>query len=371
MTAARIPSLYVHVPFCASVCFYCDFFRQVYQEETADAWLDALEYELLHTEINDGLETIYIGGGTPSSLSESQLDRLLSLLDPYKNTISEYTVEVNPETLTQDKIDTLLMHGVNRVSIGLQSHDAALLKMMNRHHSFEDVSRLVNQFFACGLSNISLDLMYSLPNQTMESLQRSTELAVSLNPAHLSLYSLTIEENSVFGKQGVRPLDEDTEADMYEWICSYLSKHGYDHYEISNFARDGKESVHNTRIWEYEDFYGFGCGASGKDEKGRYDHPGTLKQYLKDPAARSYIYLTKEERMYESVMMGLRLSRGISRSRFEKRYGNDLTDVYPETIHSLCREGMLILTEDRLSCSTHGFELLNNVLVRFMEEAEL
>ncbi|MBR2677426.1 MAG: radical SAM family heme chaperone HemW [Solobacterium sp.] len=371
MTAAKIPSLYVHVPFCASICYYCDFFRQVYRKETADAWLNALEYELLHADINEGIETIYIGGGTPSSLSESQLDRLLSLLDPYKNKISEYTVEVNPETVTQAKIDLLLKHGVNRVSIGLQSHDAALLKKLNRNHSFENVSRLVNQFSACGISNISLDLMYSLPTQTMESLQRSTELAVSLNPSHLSLYSLTIEENSVFGKQGVRPLDEDTEADMYEWICSYLTDHGYDHYEISNFARDGKESLHNTRIWEYDDFYGFGCGASGKDEKGRYDHPGTLKQYLADPAARTYTYLSKEERMYETVMMGLRLSRGISRTRFRKMYGIDLTEVYPETIASLCREGMLILTEDRLFCSAHGFELLNTVLVRFMEEADL
>ncbi len=371
MTAAEISSLYVHVPFCASVCFYCDFFRQVYRKETADAWLDALEYELHHTAVGEGLETIYIGGGTPSSLSELQFERLLSLLDPYKNDISEYTVELNPETVSEAKINTLLMHGVNRVSIGLQSHDAALLKQMNRRHSFEDVKRLVHQISACGISNISLDLMYSLPSQTMESLQESTRRAVSLNPAHLSLYSLTVEENSVFGKQGVQPLDEDTEADMYEWICSYLSKHGYDHYEISNFARDGKESLHNVRVWEYENFYGIGCGASGKDETGRYDHPGSLKQYLKDPVAKRYTVLSEAERMYETVMMGLRLSRGIRRARFQKIFGKDLTEVYPETINSLCREGMLVMNEERLYCSAQGFELLNTVLVRFMEEADL
>ena len=369
MSGAR--SLYVHVPFCASICYYCDFARQKYQEETADRWLNALETELHGRTVNPNLETIYIGGGTPSSLSETQLNRLLTLLDPYKKICREFTVELNPETVTETKLDLLCMHGVNRVSIGLQSGDEALLKKLNRHHTFADVKRLVHQISARGISNISLDLMYSLPFQTMEILKTSTDQALSLHPAHLSLYSLTIEENSVFGKQGVQHLDEDTEADMYEWLCSYLEQNGYHHYEISNFCLEGNESLHNTRVWEYEDFYGIGFGASGKDEQGRYEHPATLSQYLEHPLERIYTPLTAKERRYETVMMGLRLKRGISRQKFQDRYGIDLIDLYPESIRELVQMGLLEITETTLSCTEQGFELLNTILVRILEEAEL
>lgn len=369
MTAARF--LYLHVPFCASICYYCDFKRQMYRSDTADQWLDALEEELKHTKINTSLDTIYIGGGTPSCLSENQLDKLLTLLDPYKNEILEYTVELNPETVSEDKLNILCRHGVNRVSIGLQSGDEALLKKLNRHHTFDDVERLVHQIQACGISNISLDLMYSLPDQTMEILKQSTDQALSLHPSHLSLYSLTIEENSVFGKQGIEHLDEDTEADMYEWLCAYLQQHGYHHYEISNFALDGRASIHNTRVWEYEDFYGIGYGAWGKDETGRYEHATTLNQYLKDPLKKIYTPLTINEQMFETVMMGLRLRAGIDCRIFQKRFGKDLTAVYPASIQELIKQGLLECSEDHLFCTNKGFELLNSVLVRIMEETGL
>ena len=367
MTAAK--SLYLHVPFCASICYYCDFKRQMYRSDTADQWLDALEEELKHTKINTSLDTIYIGGGTPSCLSENQLDKLLTLLDPYKNEILEFTVELNPETVSEDKLNILCRHGVNRVSIGLQSGDEALLKKLNRHHTFDDVKRLVHQIQACGISNISLDLMYSLPDQTMEILKQSTDQALSLHPSHLSLYSLTIEENSVFGKQGIEHLDEDTEADMYEWLCAYLQQHGYHHYEISNFAKEGKESIHNTRVWEYEDFYGIGYGAWGKDETGRYEHATTLNQYLKDPLKKIYTPLTINEQMYETFMMGLRLRKGIDRRTFQKRFGKDVLEVYPVSISQLQRQGLLDCSATHLFCTDSGFELLNSVLVQIMEES--
>lgn len=371
MTGNKIPSLYLHVPFCRSICYYCDFKRQMYAEQQADRWLDAVSFELSNRDINPELETIYIGGGTPTALSLYQLERLLSTLDPYKTNVREYTVEVNPETVTFDTLACLSNHGVNRLSIGLESGNDDILKSLNRRHTRNDAERLVHQIRARGISNISLDLMYSLPNQTMETLRDSVEFALSLDPSHLSLYSLTIEANSVFGKRGIEPLDEDTEADMYEWIVQRLMEAGYDHYEISNFAKDGKESLHNVNVWEYRDFYGIGYGAWGKDTRGRYEHASSLKAYCSEPFRLDYTVLSEAEKMFETVMMGLRLSRGISKTAFQNTYGKSLYGVYPNTIRRYCSGGLLQETEERLFCSEAGREILNTLLLGFMEESGL
>lgn len=370
MIAGSAPkSLYVHVPFCRGICYYCDFRRQMYRSDIAERWLKAIAFELLHTEMPAGLETVYIGGGTPTSLSEDQLEELLNLLDPLVKHVKEYTVEVNPETVSEETVQMLCAHGVNRISIGLQTADEKLLSALNRHHAKEDVRRVVDQFFRCGISNISLDLMYGLPHQSMSSLQESAEFALSLSPAHLSLYSLTIEENSVFGKRGVKTADEDTEADMYEWIVSFLKQRGYDHYEISNFARGGMVSKHNVNVWHYDDFIGLGYGAWGKDDKGRYDHADSLRAYLNDPCCRNYTVLSKEEQMYESLMMGLRLREGVSCGLFHERFGASIIEVYPMTVQKYLSYGLLKKDGDRLFCSEEGLAVLNSILVDLMEEA--
>ena len=371
MTGNKIPSLYLHVPFCASVCFYCDFPRRVYQSEAADRWLDAVEAELAETSVSDELETIYIGGGTPSCLSSVQLDRLLSMLDPYTGHLREYTVECNPELNDEEKISCLAAHGVNRISMGLQTADASLLKTAGRRHSAADVKRLVHQISACGISNISLDLMYGLPGQTMEQLEESVSFALSCSPAHLSLYSLTIEPGSVFGKQGIKPIEEDLEADMYDRICSLLKQAGYLHYEISNFAKPGKESVHNTNVWNYRDFLGIGFGAWGKDETGRYEHASSLNAYCSDPLFKNYTVLTTQEEMFECLMMGLRLKQGISCAVFQERFGYPPDQVFPESISSLERKGLLQRNDGWLSCTERGWPILNFLLVEIMEEAKL
>ena len=371
MTAAEIPSLYLHVPFCASICYYCDFCRRIYQKEIADQWLDAIAEELCHTEIGSGLETIYVGGGTPTCLSITQLDRLLGLLDHYKTSETEYTVEVNPETAGDEILSCLFAHGVNRLSIGMQSGDDAILSRLNRHHTKADMEDLIRRIRSHGLTNYSLDLMYSLPDQTMESLQDSTRFALSLKPAHLSLYSLTIEENSVFGKRGVKPLDIDTEADMYEWLCRYLPEQGYEQYEISNFASEGRYSRHNVNVWNYRDFYGIGYGAWGKEPGLRYTHADKLSSYLKSPLERVSTFLSNKEEMYETLMMGLRLRQGVDRRLFWTHFGKDIMEVYPLTTRALVEEGMIETADSFLRCSERGYEILNTLLVRFMEEADL
>ena len=371
MTANKISSLYVHVPFCAAFCYYCDFSRQIYRSDTADRWLDALEQEIRGTKIASDLETIYIGGGTPSCLNDEQTERLLCMLDPYAGTVREYTVECNPELNDENRIRCFARHGVNRISIGLQTSDSGLLKSVNRRHDADDAKRLVNQFFACGISNISLDLMYGLPGQTVEQLDDSISFALACQPKHLSLYSLTVEPGSVFGKNGVKQIDEDLEADMYEQICRTLERNGFMHYEVSNFALPGYESVHNTNVWHYDDFYGIGYGAWGKDSGGRYEHAASLKEYCRDPLYRNYTRLSRSEQMFEMLMMGLRLKSGISLPVFEQRYGISFADAFPKTAKSLFDRGLLAQADGYVFCTAEGWPLLNSLLVEFMEEAGL
>ncbi len=355
-------ALYLHVPFCRSICYYCDFVHRPYQQEAADRWLDALEYEISKKKINPDLRTVYIGGGTPTSLNEEQLARMLSLLDPCTEKAEEYTCEINPETLTAAKAELLALHGVNRASIGFQTGSDRLLKMMGRHHTAEDVKTAMELLKEAGIGNISLDLMYSLPGQTMADLKEAAEYAVSLEPKHLSLYSLTIEENTVFAKKGYRPLDEDTEADMYEYICSTLPEKGFRQYEISNFARPGYESKHNLVYWHYEDFYGLSAGASGKENHCRYDNVRSLPAYLKDPLQKEIISLGREDEMFETVMMGLRLKEGMSLSSFEERFSVSFEEAFGEKAEKLLIEGKLEIAGNQIKCADAYYHLLNSVL---------
>lgn len=358
--------LYLHVPFCKSICNYCDFCHTVYQEDIAEQWLAALSKEIQAKQINLNLKTIYIGGGTPTCLSYGQLERLLIMLDPYRTRVQEYTVEINPETLDDVKAKLLYMHGVNRASIGFQTSSPMLLKELGRHHNSKQVLETMECLRQQGIANISLDLMYSLPRQTMEDLQKSVQDALACQPTHLSLYSLTIEENTVFGKKGYQNLDEDMEADMYEWICQALPMVGFHQYEISNFALEDKESLHNKAYWNYRDFYGISIGASGKEGRIRYDHTRNLAAYIKDPTMVKKIFLTKEDAMFEMIMMGLRLKRGLNLSLFSKTFGTTFNTVYGPKVDALVAKGLLVKEDAYCRASDRGFEILNSVLVDLM-----
>ena len=358
--------LYLHVPFCRTICSYCDFCHAVYTEQMAEQWLDALTEEIRQKEINPQLKTIYIGGGTPTSLSCRQLDRLLTLLDLYRQQVIEYTVEINPETLDETKAEILQEHGVNRASIGFQTSSPSLLKMMGRHHDLPMMHRTIDLLRSKGISNLSLDLMYSLPQQTMTDLQTSLQDALSMQPEHLSLYSLTIEENTVFGKKNYHHLSDDEEADMYEWICRILPTYGFHQYEISNFAKGDHESLHNKAYWNYRDFYGISMGASGKEGLCRYDHTRSFQTYLKDPCAVEAISLTKEDAMFEMVMMGLRLKQGMDMDLFAETFGMSFLDVYGTRVQKEIDLGMLEISGRYLKATSRGYEILNTVLEDLM-----
>lgn len=362
----NIEYLYIHVPFCHTICAYCDFAHRVYQEEVANQWLVALQEEIQQTKIYPKLKTIYIGGGTPTSLSISQLEQLLALLDPYRGDVQEYTIEINPETFNEEKAILLRRHGINRVSLGFQSSKPELLSLMGRHHDLNMIQTTMNLLRKVQIDNISLDLMYSLPGQKMSDLKQSVKDAISTSPKHLSLYSLTIEPNTVFAKRGYNHLSDDEEADMYEWICQTLPKYGYNQYEISNFALDGYESIHNKAYWNYRDFYGISCGASGKDGYRRYNHTKDLQAYMNAPTKIENIPLTKKDAMFEMVMMGLRLKKGLSLALFQNTFQISVNEVYSQVINEEIQKGLLEMDEQYLRATTRGFEILNSILVDFM-----
>lgn len=369
MTRKNVDSpqhLYIHVPFCQTICAYCDFCHVKYNAKSAKQWLDALKVELEKYPIQGPLKTIYIGGGTPSSLDYELLDQLLSLFDCYTDNCLEYTIEINPETLNLEKVKLMKKHGINRVSMGIQAYQPHLLELLNRKHTFHDVETSFALLKQEGITNIAVDIMYSLPTQTMDAIKETLNHVLLLKPAHISIYSLTIEEGTLFAKKGYQPLDEDLEADMYEYLCLELKKHGFEQYEISNFCFNHQVSQHNLAYWQYHDFYGYGAGASGKENHMRYDHTKNLTQYMNDPTKREIIPLTKEDEMFEMLMMSLRLVEGISKEDFYHRFQVTLDDVYGPINQKMKTMGYLEETSTHIRCTEKGLEILNSVLENYL-----
>jgi len=359
-------SCYVHVPFCRSICGYCDFQRAGYSEVLCEKWLDALEKEIIGRKLPVNLKTMYLGGGTPSCLNLPQLKRLFTLLTPYTSQIEEYTMEMNPESCTEEVVKLAASMGVNRVSLGVQSFDDTLLKLMNRKHDKKMIQESIARLHRAGIHNISVDAMYSLPFQTMEQWMNTLEECVRLDITHLSMYSLTIEPGSAFARKNYKPQDSETEAEMYEKAIEYLNDHGFEQYEISSFCRPGFESKHNLAYWHYDDFIGLGLGASGKENHRRYDHLQGFQHYLNDPLNVEWIELSKEDEMFEMLMMGLRLKEGMSLSLFQQRFSCTFEQVYAEPVALCLKKGWIEFDGGKIKATERGFEILNTVLEEFL-----
>ena len=360
---------YVHVPFCASVCSYCAFFRSV-NTNKMDAWMQVIEKEIQEEldrkrkeDPSFFLSTLYFGGGTPSLLSAGQLTKLLDLFKPYLQADAEITLEANPETADLEKLQALRQAGFNRLSVGLQSFDDEALKKMGRHHSAADSIAFLKNARKAGFDNISGDLMYAMPWQSLADIQEDVQQYLQLDLEHLSIYSLILEENSVFGKTGVRQADEDLEADAYEWICRTLKDHGYDHYEISSFAKEGRWSRHNLSYWQDEDYFGFGCGAWGRDEKGYYEGCHVLDSYLEKGYQKTY--MADQDPAFEAIMMALRTRFGLDVKKWQTRYRKDFLKMYQSVLDKY--PDKLVFENGRLFCTEKGMEILNSILVEFLE----
>ena len=369
-------SAYVHIPFCTQICYYCDFSKVFIKNQPVDDYLTALISEFNYYNIHD-LKTLYIGGGTPTAISAEQLDYLLSNLEKQINLemLEEFTIEANPGDLTPEKIEVLKKSAVNRVSLGVQNFFDKQLKQIGRSHNEAQIYESIDALKAAGLTNISIDLIYALPNQTMEQVEENVRKALALDIPHLSLYSLILENHTVFmNKQRRGRLhlpNEDIEADMFTYIINELEKNGFEHYEISNFTKPGFESRHNLMYWDNVEYYGVGAGASGYLDGVRYRNRGPIQHYLKAIAEHEHSrlgedILSKEEMMEEEFFLGLRKKSGISISHFEAKFGVGFEERYGQIVADLVKDGLLIHEDDTIRMTKKGLFLGDTVAEKFI-----
>ncbi|HEL0009206.1 TPA: oxygen-independent coproporphyrinogen III oxidase [Streptococcus equi subsp. zooepidemicus] len=368
-------SAYVHIPFCTQICYYCDFSKVFIKNQPVDAYLEALIKEFESYQINS-LKTLYIGGGTPTAITAKQLDYLLSHLQQHLqlDQLEEFTIEANPGDLTEDKIAVLRKSAVNRISLGVQTFNDKQLKQIGRSHTEAQIYATIASLKEAGFQNISIDLIYALPGQTMQQVKENVAKALSLDIPHLSLYSLILEHHTVFMnkmRRGKLQLPtEDLEAEMFEYIISEMEANGFEHYEISNFTKPGFESRHNLMYWNNDEYFGCGAGASGYLNGIRYRNRVPIQHYLKavaDGNARlSEEVLTKEEMMEEELFLGLRKKSGVSVSRFQEKFGLSFESRYGSVVRELQAQGLLVKDKDFVRMTKKGLFLGDSVAEKFI-----
>lgn len=375
-----VKAAYIHIPFCEHICHYCDFNKVFLKGQPVDEYITSLETEIrltLERVPADILQSIFIGGGTPTALTVSQLDSLFAVIHKYlpSNKETEFTVEANPGDLSEEKLKLLFKAGVNRLSFGVQSFNDELLKKIGRTHKAEDVFRSVASARKIGFENISLDLIYSLPGQTLADFKSTLQTAFSLETTHFSGYSLIIEPKTVFyqlmNKGKLELPDEDAEAAMYELLLEQMEQHHYEQYEISNFAKSGYESRHNLTYWDNNHYYGFGAGAHSYLNGVRKSNCGPLKKYMTPLKERELpVYeehtLTRKEMMEEEMFLGLRKTNGVSLAIFEEKYGESPLHYFKEQIKSLSERNLLQVKDGFISLTREGRFLGNEAFQEFL-----
>ena len=374
---AKPSSAYVHIPFCTQICYYCDFSKVFIKNQPVDAYLEHLIQETRSYEIGK-LRTLYIGGGTPTALSAQQLAYLLTELPKVMDLseVEEFTIEANPGDLDTDKIAVLKDSQVNRVSLGVQTFDNKMLKKIGRSHQEQDIYDNIRYLKQAGFDNISIDLIYALPGQTMDHVKENVAKAIDLDIPHMSLYSLILENHTVFMnrmRRGKLPLPkEELEAEMFEYIIEELEKAGFEHYEISNFSKPGFESRHNLVYWDNAEYYGLGAGASGYVDGIRYKNHGPIRHYLEAvEAGKARIteeHLTLEEKMEEELFLGLRKKTGVSKARFEEKFGVSFDQRYGQVVASLTEQGLLVPDDKQVRMTKRGLFLGDTVAEKFILE---
>ena len=370
-------SAYVHIPFCTQICYYCDFSKVFIKNQPVDSYLEHLIEEYDSYDIQK-LRTLYIGGGTPTALSAPQLAFLLEKLTDKLDLsyLEELTIEANPGDLDEEKIAVLKDSPVNRVSLGVQTFNDRMLKQIGRSHSEKDIYENIANLKKAGFDNISIDLIYALPKQTMDDVKTNVAKAIALDIPHMSLYSLILENHTVFMnrmRRGKLPLPkEDLEAEMFEYIIAELEKAGFEHYEISNFSKPGFESRHNLMYWDNAEYYGIGAGASGYVDGVRYKNHGPIRHYLQAVEAGNARVqeevLTLKEKMEEEMFLGLRKKSGVSKKRFEEKFGLSFEDQYGTVVSELTEQGLLVPDKDIVRMTKKGLFLGDTVAEKFILE---
>ena len=352
-------SVYIHIPFCRQKCNYCSFVSFV-KFQMKEQYLDALKKEIKHYYKGEPLKTLYFGGGTPSLLSPAEFRELITLFKITKNT--EITAELNPEKLTQEYLNNLKTAGINRLSIGCQTFDDKILKIIGRKHNSRDVKKAVEYAKNSGFENISLDFIYGLPNQTVEGFEKDLNTAKKMDIQHISLYGLKIDEGCYFYNHMPKNLpDEDIQADMY--IKAIETLKDFKHYEISNF---GQPSQHNLNYWNNENYYGFGVAAHGYIENTRYANTNSIEKYLQNPLKHEdEIKLSKQDQLEEEIFLGFRKMDGIDIHKINKKFDIDFETKYADILKKY--KNFFVKTKNGYTFNTEGILISNTILADFLQ----
>jgi oxygen-independent coproporphyrinogen-3 oxidase len=361
-------ALYIHIPFCQNICSYCDFCKVFYQENVVNQYLEALQKELDALSIQGTMGTIYIGGGTPSSLSVQQLTTLMKMIAPYiDEDTKEVSIEVNPESMNKEKLHILYAGKVNRLSIGVQTFNQSILHTLERQHTNAQVLDVIVLAKKIGFTNISIDLMYGLPNQTKEDVEKDIVMLRQLSIQHVSYYALILEEHTQLNNQECMGMDEDEEAIIQAYIHSSLEELGFHQYEVSNYAKEGFSSKHNLVYWRYDNYYGIGIGASSKIDDLIIEHNRNIFAYIHGENTKNEIAVSKEDSIFNTIMMSLRLLEGLDIEKTNQDFNIDIEKRYEEVILKYIQKGWLHITKRRLHCDTYSLQYLHTILVDFLD----
>ncbi len=350
-------SIYIHIPFCKSKCWYCDFNSYCGMDNLIRDYMVALKQEIQSYSF-DELKTIYFGGGTPSYISENYIKEILDILH-YKN--AEITLEVNPGTVSKEKLQLYLKSGINRLSIGLQTTQNDILKKIGRIHTIEEFDTTYHLARKIGFKNISVDLMFGLPNQTLENVKESIEYLLKINPEHISCYSLILHRDT----DKKLPTEEE-EREMYHYIVNTLKEAGYIHYEISNFAKPNFESKHNLIYWNQEEYVGVGAGASSYVNDVRYTNESDIKKYISQNKRIIEEEQNSESKLREYIILRLRLIEGVNIEIANKKFDVDIQEKFKEEIRKMENYKLLEIINNNMRLTQKGLDLANVVWEEFI-----
>ena len=367
--------IYIHIPFCIRKCDYCDFLSGPSGPKEQADYVQALLREIQAVEEGEGrsVSSIFIGGGTPSVLDERLLgDILKEIRNRFKiEECAEITIEVNPGTANIGKLQAYREMGINRLSIGLQSPEDRELKILGRIHNYGQFLETYQEARTVGFDNINIDLMSAIPDQTYEGWVKNLRTVAELEPEHISAYSLIVEEGTPFAARKLNLPDEDTEYNMYEATAQILKEYGFEQYEISNYARKGRECRHNVGYWTRQDYLGFGLGASSLYGKERFANTADMKKYLENSRNPEKIRekepsLTREDEMAEFMFLGLRMTKGISKADFQRCFGCTIESVYGEVLEKYESMELLLEKDGRIFLSREGIHVSNSIMAEFL-----
>ena len=355
-----VKSCYIHIPFCKKICTYCDFCKFFYNEEWVKKYIESLKNEINTNYKGETLNTLYIGGGTPSSLDINYFEELLKICKIFKlNDNYEYTIEFNPEDINDDKLFLCKKYGVNRISIGIESFNKNNLKYLGRDYiDFKEKIDLVKKYF----DNINVDLIYGLSIEDLDILNKDIDNLLKLDVPHISCYSLIIEDHTVLNNKGTKEISEDLDYDMYKLINDRLKD--YNHYEISNYAKEGYESKHNLTYWNNEEYYGFGVGAASYIGNKRILNSKDILSYMNKEYRTFKEELTLEDKISYELILGFRKIKGIDIDEFFKKYNKNILDLY--NIKDLIKEDKLVIKDNYISINDKYLYIENEILSNFV-----